>query len=581
MQLRLALALSLAVTATVYASRLLHLQDGPVRPLLASVMITALCLWIVRRIVSGPVDRLAAETTRLAQSLTEARQAAEREARLRHEGEAVWTADRLKEHVKSKLDGRALFVAANREPYEHIRVGRRVEVRTPASGLVTGIEPVLRACGGVWVAQATGSADAETVDEHGHVQVPPDDPQYTLRRVWLTGEEEDGYYYGFANEGLWPLCHIAHTRPLFETQDWEQYRAVNAKFAAALIEEMAHTREPWVLIQDYHFALLPRLIKEARPDARVAIFWHIPWTNPEAFDICPWRKEILDGMLGADIIGFHIQFHCNNFLETVDRTLECRVDWERFAVKRSGHTTLVKPFPISIAFPSAAEAPSPAPSREALARAHGAVGRWLGVGVDRVDYTKGIVERFRGIERFFEKYPEFIGQFCFLQVGAPSRTLIPRYHDLMTQVELEAGRINARFATKAWKPIVFLKKHHSHSEIEPLYRAADLCMVTSLHDGMNLVAKEFVASRDDERGVLILSRFTGAARELREALIVNPYDVDQMAESIRSALAMEPREQTARMRAMRATLREQNVYLWAARLIDELSKIPSLARTTR
>jgi trehalose 6-phosphate synthase len=441
---------------------------------------------------------------------------------------------------------------------------------------VTGLEPILRACGGVWLGHASGDADRETADAEGVLRVPPHDPQYTLKRVWLSEKEEDGYYYGFSNEGLWPLCHIAHTRPIFEAEDWRQYRAVNEKFARALLHEMEGTTEPCVLIQDYHFALLPRLVKALRPDARVAIFWHIPWPNPEAFDICPWKDDILDGMLGADLIGFHIQFHCNNFLETIDRSLESQVDWERFAVRRSNRVTLVKPFPISIAFP-AAPSPRPAPTQEELLLDLGVKGTELGVGVDRIDYTKGIVERFRGIERLLERYPEHLGRFCFVELAAPSRTLIQRYHDLIADVEAECQRINARFQDKQWRPIVLLKRIHSHEQIEPFYRAARLCLVTSLHDGMNLVAKEFVAARDDEAGALILSRFTGAARELQDALLVNPYHVDELADAIHDALAMSPSEQRRRMAGMRRVVREHNVYRWAARLIEDLAKIPTSA----
>jgi trehalose 6-phosphate synthase len=331
-----------------------------------------------------------------------------------------------------------------------------------------------------------------------------------------------------------------------------------------------------ILIQDYHFALLPRLIKEKRPDARVALFWHIPWPNPESFGICPWQREILHGILGADLVGFHIQFHCNNFLETVDRTLESRIEWEHFTVRRGDHITLVKPFPISISFPpSSKEPPDRAinASKESLLKELGVKAKYLGVGVDRIDYTKGIIERFQAVERFLEKYPPYQGDFTFVELGAPSRTHIKKYHDLMAEVEAESDRINWRFQNKDWKPIVFLKRHHSHADIQPFYEAADLCMVTSLHDGMNLVAKEYIGARKDESGVLILSQFTGASRELRDALIVNPYDLGQMAEAIHAALEMEPAEQRTRMRSMREIVRDRNVYHWAAGLISALAQV--------
>jgi trehalose-6-phosphate synthase len=521
---------------------------------------------------------LTREVSHLAKSLDAARAAAEEEARLRASGESVWTPERLRVHVRATLREKPLFVVSNREPYMHVHRGKGVEAIVPASGLVTALEPILRACAGTWVAHGAGDADREAADERGRLRVPPDEPQYALRRVWLSKEEEEGYYYGFANEGLWPLCHIAHTRPTFRDSDWEYYQQANQKFADAVLEEMADTSEPGVLVQDYHFALLPRLIKNRRPDARVAIFWHIPWPNPQAFGICPWQRDLLEGLLGADLVGFHIQAHCNYFLETVDNALEARVDWEHFAINRLGHLTRVRPFPISVALSDpAGDALSKGGSvyleRATLFKELGVEATFMGVGVDRIDYTKGILERFRGIERFLERYPGYQGQFTFVQVGAPSRTHIKRYNDFSAEVESEADRINWRFRKGNWRPIVFLKRHHTHQEIEQYYRAADLCLVTSLHDGMNLVAKEFVAAREDEGGALVLSRFTGASRELRDALIVNPYDVNQLAEGIRFALEMDPEEKVVRMRRMRQVLRESNIYRWAAILIKELAEI--------
>jgi len=521
---------------------------------------------------------LAWEVVTLTESLSQARSAAENEARLREAGESMWTADRLAVQVRTRLGDGRLFVVSNREPYIHQRKGKSVEAVVPPSGLVTALEPILDACDGTWIAHGSGDADAEVVDSNDRLRVPPRDPRYTLRRVWLTKEEEEGYYYGFANEGLWPLCHIAHARPSFRAQDWQHYQEVNRKFTSAILEEIEDTPKPVILVQDYHFALLARMIKAKRPDARVAIFWHIPWPNPEAFGICPWQRQLVDGLLGADLIGFHIQSHCNNFLQTVDRVVESRVDWEHFSVARQNHRTMVKPFPISVDIPDDAPIESNTYKddyikRSSLMHSLGIDTPFVGVGVDRVDYTKGIPERFQAIERFLEKYPKYQGKFTFVQIGAPSRTHIKRYHDLMAEVESEAERINWRFQSGKWKPIVFLKRHHSHEEIGDYYRAADLCLVTSLHDGMNLVAKEFLAARRDERGVLILSQFTGAARELRDALLVNPYDIDQTAEAIRAALEMEPEEKQLRVRNMRKLIREHNIYRWAGSLITELCEL--------
>ncbi len=525
-------------------------------------------------------DQLHQEVTHLAHDLNTARATAEEEARLRDTGASLWTAERLRVSLQQKLHETPLFVVSNREPYMHVFNDKdnSIDVIVPASGLVTALEPVLLACNGTWVASGSGNADREMVDADDRLRVPPDHPSYTLRRVWVTDEEDKGFYEGFSNEGLWPLCHIAHARPVFRPDDWLHYQRINRRFADVVLQEMEGTESPILLAQDYHFALLPRMVKEARPDARVAIFWHIPWPNAEVFGICPWQKELVDGLLGADLIGFHIQTHCNNFLETVDHALEALTEWDRFAVNRQGHVTRVRPYPISVAFPENSPAEEEEERNTGSERAKicaelGIEASLLGVGVDRVDYTKGILERFRGIERFLEQYPAFQRRFSLLQIGAPSRTDIERYRNFLDEVTAEAERINAKFQSGRWKPIVFLRRHHSHEEIERYYRAASVCLVTSLHDGMNLVAKEFVASRADDRGVLILSTFAGAALELPDALLVNPYDIMQLSEAIHSALEMPEAEQAKRMHWMRRAVREHNIYRWAANLLSDLTEI--------
>jgi trehalose 6-phosphate synthase len=445
----------------------------------------------------------------------------------------------------------------------------------PASGLVTALEPILRVCSGTWIAHGSGSADRETADARGRLGVPPGEEAYTLRRVWLSDAEERGYYYGFANEGLWPLCHIAHTRPVFRSQDWLQYRRVNEKFARAVLDEV-DSDDPIVLVQDYHFALAPALIRRALPKATVIMFWHIPWPNAELFGICPYRDELLAGMLGASILGFHTQLHCNNFLDAVDRFLEARIDRERSAVVLNGRATLVHPYPISVEFPmrQLADVPAPAEARASVQAELGLEpGIRLGVGVDRLDYTKGIEERLAAVERLFERRPELVGTFTFVQLAAPSRTSIPRYRELDEAVMALAARIDQRFARENWHPVILLRRHHEPFDVFRYLRAADLVYVSSLHDGMNLVAKEFVAAREDERGVLILSQFTGAARELSEALIVNPYNLDEAAEALAAALDMEDEEQAARMRSMRSYLAEFNVYGWAGRMLMDAARL--------
>ncbi len=521
-------------------------------------------------------DQIHREVTHLARDLNAARATAEEEARLRESNVSLWTAERLRVSLSSKLQNKPLFVVSNREPYMHERKqDGSIQVIVPASGLVTALEPVLLASNGTWVADGSGNADRDTVDARDRIRVPPENPAYTLRRVWLSKEEEKGYYEGFSNEGMWPLCHIAHTRPIFRPEDWLSYQEVNRRFADAVLQEMEGVESPIVLAQDYHFALLPRMVKEARPDARVAIFWHIPWPNPEVFGICPWGRELIDGLLGADLIGFHIQSHCNNFLSSVDRSVEALTAWDRFEVNRKGHLTRVRPYPISVSMSENGHVEEKS-TGELVSQIcndlniHASV---LGVGVDRVDYTKGILERFRAIEKFLEMNPSYQRRFSFIQIGAPSRTAIDRYQKLLEEVDQEAARINARFQAGRWMPIVLLKKHHSHQEIARFYKAASLCLVTALHDGMNLVAKEFVASRDDDKGVLILSTFAGAAMELSDALLVNPYDVQQVAGAIHRALEMPSEEQTTRMQHMRANVREYNIYRWAANLLSDLTEI--------
>ena len=523
---------------------------------------------------------IAHEFENIAHSLKAARAAATAEAHLRESGETWWTAEKLTLHMrKFAVDGR-IFVVSNREPYMHIRNGNRIDCVVPPSGLVTALEPILRACNGVWIAHGSGNADALAVDEWDHLRVPPDDPKYTLRRVWLPEEEESQYYDGFANEGLWPLCHIAHTRPIFRAKDWECYQRVNERFARALLAEMKDCSEPIVFVQDYHFALLPRMIKRARPDARLAIFWHIPWPNPEAFGICPWQNELLDGLLGADLIGFHIPLHCQNFLSTVDRVLESRSSREQMTIRRNGHETTVRPYPISVAVESSlrdtklVDTGEPeehrAKEREMLLQPFGVHAEFIAIGVDRLDYTKGIEERMAALERLLDQRPWYRDRLTMVQIAAPSRTRIPSYVNLRTRVVELANRINVRFQTARWKPVILIERQCNHEEVQRWYSIADLCLVTSLHDGMNLVAKEFIAARNDQDGVLILSRFTGAAIELHDALLVNPYDIDAVADAIHFGLQMNHSERHQRMSRMRRYIQEHNIYLWGSNILGDL-----------
>ena len=480
-----------------------------------------------------------------------------------------WSPESLRLLLREELPGARVIVVSNREPYIHNRVDGEVRLQTPASGLVSALEPVMRACGGSWIAHGGGSADRETVDENDRLMVPPNDPAFVLRRVWLTDEEQDGYYYGLANEGLWPLCHIAFVRPIFREQDWLLYREVNERFADVVVQE-ANCENPIVLVQDYHFALLPRMVRKRLPKATIVTFWHIPWPNSETFSIFPWREEILDGLLGSSILGFHTQFHCNNFLETVDRFVESRINRESFAVSLRGQETFVRPYPISIEWPPHALA-AQAPVEECRANVRRRFDLddkvRIVVGVERFDYTKGILDRMMAVDDLLTTQPQWRGKLALIQVAAPTRGKLDAYSALQRDAERLADEINTRHGQSGCPPIRLVVRHYDPSEVLELFRAGDVCVVSSLHDGMNLVAKEFVAARDDQQGVLILSSFAGAAHELPEALIVNPYNTRGMAQALEEALRMPAEEQRDRMRLMAAQISERNVYRWAAQML--------------
>ncbi|MEO5881005.1 MAG: trehalose-6-phosphate synthase [Caldimonas sp.] len=489
--------------------------------------------------------------------------------------QAGWDPDRLRALLRTQLRGDQVLVVSNREPYIHEHANGGIVVKRPASGLVTAVEPVMRACSGTWIAHGSGGADRDVVDSHDHVGVPPGKTQYSLRRIWLTKEEEQGYYYGFANEGMWPLCHVAHVRPVFRESDWQQYRIVNQRFADAVVAE-ARGEDPVVLVQDYHFALVPAMIRAKLPRATILSFWHIPWPNPESFGICPWRREILQGMLGSTILGFHTHFHCKNFIETVDRFLEARIEHEHSTISYKGKQTLVEAYPISIEWPSDESIASWPPVAECRRRVVERLGlpatACIAVGIDRFDYTKGILERLHAVERLLEKRPEWIGRFVFVQVAAPTRGLLEEYRQFQDRIANLTRRINERFGRPGYQPVHLLAEHHEHDQVNELFRAADVCVVTSLHDGMNLVCKEFVAARDDELGVLVLSRFAGAAREMTEALIVNPYHVEETADALHTAATMPVAEQRERMASLRMTVRADNVFRWAGHMLADAGR---------
>jgi len=516
---------------------------------------------------------LAGEISKVTKSLRQARQSASEEARMRLEKiDSPWTAERLKEFIKAELKGRPIYVITHREPYIHTKTKRGIRFATVASGAIAALQSVMEACGGTWLAYGSGDADREVADEDGKIGVPPDEPRYTLKRIWLKEKEAEGHYR-FSVEALYTLCLMTHTRPVFRKEDWTAYRQVNDSFAEAFLAEIKKVSHPIVLVQDYQFTLLPRIIKTARPDAQVLLFMHSPWPHEELFSICPWRKEILDGMLGADVIGFNTQQHCNNFLDTVGAEMESQIDFERFAITKHGHISLIKPFPISTSFTNGGDASELTPEHRQIVERLGIRAKHIAIGADRMDFTKGILERFRGVETFLATHPEYLKQFTLLQVAAPNREMFEHYRKYGEAVTQEAERINKKYGTADWRPIVLEKVQYTHEQLTTLYRLAEVCLVTSLHDSMNLVAKEFVAARNDEAGVLVLSRFAGASRDLRRALIVNPYSAEEIADAIYKAMNMSKTEQRQRMKSMRESVKNYNVYRWAAELIKALYQL--------
>jgi len=467
-----------------------------------------------------------------------------------------------------------LLVVSNRGPWLHERVPDGIKAIRPASGMTAALEPIVRAVGGTWIAHGAGSADRLVTDEKGRIRLPEDDPTYTLRRIWLTKKEENGYYYGLSNKALWPLCHIVYSRPTFSRGDWEIYKSVNQRFCDAVLEE-ADGAPAIVFIQDYHLALLPRLLKNARPDLKVVHFWHIPWPNSEAFRIFPWGEELLDGLLGNDILGFHIQHHCNNFFETVDRSVEARIDYERFRIFRGGRPTYVRSFPISVDYEQIGvdvHSPKTAARRQSFLQelGGGILKTKIYVGADRIDYTKGIPERLRAFDLMLKRYPHLQTKVSFLQLAAPSRTHIEQYRRINDEVDNLVDEINWQHQNEEWSPIHFLRAHHDYYAVLAAYRMADIVLVTSLHDGMNLVAKEFVSARTDGDGVLILSKYAGASRDLTDAILVNPYDADQLADEMYNAFIMSETERRSRMERMRAQVERNTVFHWGQKIFDEV-----------
>lgn len=489
----------------------------------------------------------------------------------------AWTKESLKELIEDKLKDYLFVVASNREPYIHKYSGDKITCFRPPSGVVTALDPVLQTCNGIWVAHGSGDADRKMVDSKGRVKVPCNirNPNYTLKRVWMNKTEENGYYYGFANGALWPLCHIVYTKPKFDPSDWNYYKMVNERFAKSILEEI-NSKPAFVFLQDYHLTLVPKILKEANPKIKIAHFWHIPWPNPEAFRICPWKNEILEGLLAADLLGFHLHYHVDNFLETINQNLEAKVDKVSASVVYKGVETLVRPYPISIDFASISAEASTKEVEKDIKKVKDQLGitsELIGIGTDRIDYTKGIMEKFRAIDRFLEKYPEYQGRFVYIQIGSLSRIHLDTYKKLNDDINSLVEHINWKYSSDNWSPIIFIRKYYSPRELLAIYRMANICLVSSLHDGMNLVAKEFVAACPKNHGMLVLSKFTGAARELGDAISFNPFNPEESADSIKIALSLPEKERRERMSKMKSQVKENNIYRWSAKIIQALLRL--------
>ncbi|MDI6789504.1 MAG: bifunctional alpha,alpha-trehalose-phosphate synthase (UDP-forming)/trehalose-phosphatase [Thermodesulfobacteriota bacterium] len=481
--------------------------------------------------------------------------------------------DMLRLFLEENFSGKNLVVVSNREPYIHKKVGTQIKVDRPAGGLTSALDDVLRAAGGIWVAWGSGSRDKDVVDNKSCIPVPPGNPSYTLKRVWLSPGIAENYYHGYANQVLWPLCHITLDRVYFRKRFWEDYKKANRIFAKAVLEESSDDSIVW--IHDYHLCLLPGFLRDCKSDLTIAHFWHIPWPDWGVFRVCPQAKEILEGLLGNDLLGFQIPLFAKSFMDCVKECLDADLDYQNAVVTYKGHATRLKAFPISIdyqKFHAMATSRRAVNAIKRIKQKHRLDQGYIGIGVDRLEYTKALIKRLQAIDLFFERYARYRGRVTFIQIAVPTRTKEP-YLSYQKAVGELIARINGKHATTDWKPVVYIDKKVEHQELVAYYRMADIGIISSVYDGMNLVAKEYVASQADGHGVLILSELAGAAEELEGALLVNPYDVEGFSDLIYKALKMPHTEKASRMAVLRQQVRANDIYKWIADILHEIVNI--------
>ena len=482
---------------------------------------------------------------------------------------AIKTPKDLTQFVKTALKGRKFIVAIQREAYIHTKSALGITMEKTAGGAHSLLDGILQATGGTMVALAAGDADSEMVDSNNRVMVPPEKPSYTLKRVFIKKKELEGFYYGFANQTLWPLCHAVFVKPIFHNSWWQDYVAVNQKFADAIGEELGGEEDGFIWINDYHLGLLPAMLRRTYPKLKIGVFWHIPWPTYEIYRICPWRKDMVTGLLGADFIGFHRGYHVDNFVECARRDLEIIVDTEPRSITYKEHTTKITHVPAGIDYSEIMqELGNKKTAKQIIEQDFGFTYEKLGIGVDRIDYTKGIPERLKIIDRFFEKYPDFLGKFTYLLIGAPSRLHIPAYKAINHEISDLVEKINWKYGNGTWIPIQYVNKILPRERIFSYYYLADICMVTSLDDGMNLVAKEYAICNESDKGMLLLSKFTGAAKDMKSAMLINPYDIEGSAIALYHALSMDPKEKEKRNKELKTVLAENNIYSWGMKFIQ-------------